>query len=69
MLLNVLCTVCHLAAVRAWLREEASSTAKTFHNQLFALAIFAVGAVAQGELGFAHRLLQMNPTFQAGLLL
>ena len=69
MLLNVFCTVCHLAAVRAWLREEASSTAKTFHNQLFALAIFAVGAVAQGELGFAHRLLQMNPTFQAGLLL
>ena len=69
MLLNVFCTVCHLAAVRAWLRAEASSTSKTFHNQLFALAIFSAGALAQGELGFARRLLQMNPSFQAGLLL
>ena len=70
MLLNVVCTVCHLAAVRAWLRDEASSTAKTFHNQLYALAIFAAGATAQGELAeFPRRLLGMPPSFQAGFLL
>jgi len=70
MLLNGIFTVCHLAAVRAWLRHESSSTAKTFHNQLFALVIFAGGAAAQGELpSFPHRLLRMPPSFQAGFLL
>lgn len=78
MLLNVICTVCHLAAVRAWLRHTASSTAKTFHNQLFALGIFAVAAVMDGEWrpygpsqlpAFPSRLAAMPHSFQAGFLL
>lgn len=78
MLLNVVCTVGHLAAVRAWLRHTASSTSKTFHNQLFALVLFSIAAIAHGEWrphgpsqlpAFPSRLAAMPLGFQAGFLL
>lgn len=49
LLLNVSCTVGHIIAIRSWLSSRASSTSKTYHNQLVALAIFSIAALIAGE--------------------
>lgn len=67
--LNVLATVAHLAGIRAWLATSATNTAKTLHNQLLALVIFAVGAAGRGELpAFAGALALQSARFQAGFV-
>ena len=71
LLLNVLCTVLHVAAIKAITgATRASSASKTFHNQLLALAIFLAAAWARGELpAFSGRLLAQSRTFQLGFAL
>ena len=71
LLLNVLCTVFHVAAIRALTgATRASYASKTFHNQLVALGIFVAAAWAQGELPtFGRRLAAQSRTFQAAFLL
>ena len=67
--LNVVCTVAYLAAVRR-LQPTSSTAAKTFHNQLLALGVFAAAAAANGELPrYFRRVAWMPPRFQLGLLL
>lgn len=68
LLLNVLCTVLHVAAIRALSdATRATSASKTFHNQLLALVIFLLAAASQGELPrFAERLSAQSPIFKAG---
>lgn len=71
LLLNVLCTVLHVAAIRALTgATRATSAAKTFHNQLLALGIFLLAAWAHGELPhFGARLAAQTPAFQGGFVL
>lgn len=71
LLLNVLCTVFHVAALRALTgATRASSASKTFHNQLLALCVFLLAAWSQGELPtFAGRLAVQTRAFQAGFVL
>ena len=46
--INVLCTVAHVAGVRAWLNPRAATTAsKTLHNQLIAFTLFLAGAAGE----------------------
>ena len=70
-LLNVLCTVFHVAAIRALTgATRATSASKTFHNQLLALCIFLLGAAVQGELrSFTSRLLAQSFAVQIGFVL
>ena len=57
LLLNVLCTVCHIIAIRSWLSScGASSAAKSFHNQLIALVVFLAAAAVRGESCLASHL-------------
>lgn len=67
LLLNVVCTVSHIVAIRTWLASRASSTSKTYHNQLVALALFSAVAAACGEWpSFLWRLREQSGLFQLG---